>query len=87
MNKHNKMPLWVSLAYSSIASRKVALSLTISCLSFALYCVPWALYMKQSAWIGKIFLINDWSWFGWSMGTTIWYWMGIKWMDQNGGWE
>jgi len=86
MNKKNKMPIWVALAFSSIESRRVALYLVFFCAIFTVYCFPWPRIFGATTWVAKIFLIDDWSWFAVSLVTTLWYWLGLKWIDNNFGW-
>jgi hypothetical protein len=87
MKKADDMPLWVSLAFSSIESRKVALWLVFGCVLFSAYCIPWANYFGSVDWVVKIFLIDDWSWFAMMVPITLWYWLSLKWIDNNSGWE
>lgn len=86
MNKQDKMPLWVALAYSNIESRKVALYLVVGCAVFSAYCFPWVRYLHQGDWVAKFFLIDDWSWFAMMAPTTLWYWLGLRWIDANYRW-
>jgi hypothetical protein len=78
--------LWVYLAFSAIETRKGALLLVWGCLAFTLYCVPWPLLFTGSDWIARIFLINDWSWFAIMVPVTFWYWISLRWVDNNLGW-
>jgi hypothetical protein len=87
MKKENDMPLWVSLAFSSIESRKVALWLVFSCVLFSAYCIPWSNYFGSEDWVAKIFLIDDWNWFAMMVPITLWYWLSLRWIDNNSGWE
>lgn len=82
----DKTPIWVSLIYANVPTRKVALIIVISCAIFALYCVPWVQF-SQNAIVPKVFLIDDWSWVAMMIPMTIWYWVGLKWVDKNAGWE
>lgn len=86
MNKQGKMPLWVALVYSNIESRRVALYLVCGCAVFTAYCFPWTRYLHQGDWVTKFFLIDDWSWFAMMTPTTLWYWLGLRWIDTNYGW-
>ena len=81
-----KMPLWVFLAFSSITTRKGAWILIICSIVFSIYCVPWALYFGSHPWISTLFLIEDWSWFAMMVPVVIWYYISLRWMDNNAGW-
>ena len=87
MQKDKDMPLWVFLALSSIETRKGALILIWSSLVFSAYCIPWANYYAGIPWIKDLFLIDDWEWFSMMLPMTIWYWLSMKWVDKNRGWE
>ncbi|ANE57584.1 hypothetical protein [Methylomonas sp. DH-1] len=87
MQKTPNTPLWVFLALSSIETRRGALWLVWSSLLFTLYCVPWGHYFQGSAWVATMFLIEDWEWFAMMMPMTLWYWMSMRWVDKNGGWN
>jgi len=86
MEKTENMPLWVYLAFSSIRTRTGALLLLASSALFTAYCVPWSLLFTQQHWIGKIFLLDDWIWFAMMIPITLWYWLGIRWIDRNAAW-
>ena len=85
MEKKENTPIWVFLAFSSIETRKMALILFWSSLIFSLYCIPWSNYINVE-WIAKIFLIDDWSWAAMMFPMSVWYWLGIKWVDKNAVW-
>ncbi|MEE9494591.1 MAG: hypothetical protein V3W04_14580 [Gammaproteobacteria bacterium] len=87
MEKTDDMPLWVFLAFSSISTRKGALILIYSCLLFSIYCIPWGQFLAGQAWVEKIFLIKDWSWFVMMVPVMLWYWLSLKWIDKNTGWD
>lgn len=87
MEKTDKMPIWVFLAFSSINTRKGALILIGSCLLFTLYCIPFSLLIQNSELIKTLFLIDDWSWVAMMVPITLWYWLSLKWMDNNAAWE
>ena len=87
MEKTEKMPIWVFLAFSSINTRKGALILIASCLIFTLYCIPLPLFFENSELIKTLFLIDDWSWVAMMIPITLWYWISLKWMDNNAAWE
>jgi len=70
----------------SIESRKGALILMWSCLVFSIYCIPWVNYFSGDGWVAKLFLIDDWSWFAMMLPMTAWYWLSLKWVDNNGSW-
>lgn len=87
MQKDDNMPWWVFLALSSIETRKGALLLIWSSILFTIYCVPWVLYVPGNEWVGKLFLIDDWEWFAMMLPMTFWYWLSMKWIDKNRGWQ
>ena len=87
MEKKDTMPLWVFLAFSSINTRKGALTLTWACVVFTLYCIPWSLFFSDQTWVAKIFLIDDWSWLAMMVPMVIWYWLSLRWFDNNLAWE
>lgn len=81
------MPLWVFLAYSSIEKRKTAVWLVIGCAVFSIYSLPWSQLVTDLPWVKSVFLIGDWSWFGMMLPMTAWYWISLKWIDNNASWE
>ncbi len=87
MEKTDNMPIWVYLAFSSIETRKGALLLTWACAVFSVYCIPWALFFPGQHWVIQVFLIEDWSWFAMMLPITAWYWLSLKWVDKNSGWQ
>jgi len=84
--KKNKKPLWVSLALSSVESRRGALILVWGSLLFTFYCIPWSMFAGKESWLAKVFLLDDWSWFAMMIPCTVWYWLSLKWVDDNTGW-
>ena len=86
MEKTDNMPLWVFLAFSSIDKRKTALLLIWACLLFSIYCIPWPLLFEGQVWLGKIFLIDEWSWVAMMVPITLWEWLSLRWVDNNAGW-
>jgi hypothetical protein len=86
VEKTDNMPLWVFLAFSAIDTRKGALILIWVCLAFTLYCLPWSQLITGQDWIKKLFLIEDWSWFAMMVPITLWYWLSLRWLDNNSGW-
>ena len=86
MKKIDKTPMWVTLIYANVHTRKMALIMVIFCAVFTLYCVPWVQFSKNVV-VTKLFLIEDWSWFAMMIPMTIWYWLSLKWVDKNAGWE
>ena len=86
MEKSKNMPLWVFLAFSSIETRKGAMILIISSVVFSFYCIPWPLFFDADI-IKTVFLIDDWSWIAMMAPIVIWYWISLKWVDNNIGWE
>ena len=87
MEKTEKMPIWVFLAFSSIETRKGALILISSCSLFSLYCIPLPLFFEHNELIKTIFLIDDWSWIAMMAPITLWYWISLKWLDNNSAWK
>lgn len=87
MEKTEKMPIWVFLAFSSIETRKGALILIWVCAVFSLYCLPLPLFFENNELVKTIFLIDDWSWIAMMAPITLWYWISMKWLDNNSGWE
>jgi hypothetical protein len=86
MEKTDNMPIWVYLAFSSIATRKGASLLIWACVLFCIYCIPWVLLFPGRDWVAQIFLIEDWSWFAMMIPISFWYWLSLRWMDNNSGW-
>lgn len=86
MQKDSSMPWWVFLALSSIETRKAALILIWSSLLFTLYCIPWPIYCPDPL-VAQLFLITDWEWFAMMLPMTLWYWLSMKWVDNNRGWN
>lgn len=87
MQKDSNMPLWVFLALSSIETRKGALLLIRLSFLFSLYCIPWSTYFNDQTWISTLFLLDDWEWFAMMLPMTLWYWLSMKWIDKNRGWQ
>ena len=87
MEKKDDMPLWVFLAFSSINTRKAALILIWACVIFTLYCIPVPLLIKEPKWLAQVFLIDDWSWLAMMIPMVLWYYLSLRWVDKNGGWE
>lgn len=87
MQKTDDMPIWVFLALSSIETRKGALMLIRSSIIFTVYCIPWVNFYDGIDWVVGLFLIDDWSWFAMMLPMTLWYWLGLKWVDKNRGWS
>ena len=86
MEKTKNMPMWVYLAFSSITSRKGALLLILACVVFSIYCIPWRVLLPDTDWVEQIFLVEDWSWFAMMLPITFWYWLSLRWIDNNTGW-
>ena len=87
MDTAKKTPIWVFLAFSSISTRKGALILIWASIIFSLYCIPWTLLFENQSLVEKLFLIDDWSWIAMMLPVSIWYWLSLRWMDNNTGWE
>lgn len=86
MDENKSMPIWVTLAFSSIRTRKSALILIGACMLFTVYCVPWSQYTRGEPWLSRLFLIDDWSWFAMMVPIVVWYWISLRWMDRNNAW-
>ena len=86
MKKTDNMPIWVYIAFSNITTRKGALLLIWACVIFSIYCIPWSLFFASHGWLTKIFLIKDWSWFAMMIPIIFWYWISLRWIDNNSGW-
>ena len=87
MEKRDDMPMWVFLALSSINTRKGALILIWSCIIFTFYCIPWVQFFPEPEWLGKVLLIDDWSWLAMMVPMVIWYWLSLRWIDKNNAWQ
>jgi len=87
MQKTDNTPIWVYLAFSSIATRKGALLLILVSVIFTLYCIPWPQFFTKHDSVMKLFMIKDWSWFVIMAPTTIWYWISLKWVDKYSKWD
>ncbi len=83
----NKKPLWVSLALSSIESRRGALILLWGSIVFSIYCIPWSTFIATEQWVAKFFLLDDWNWFAMMIPFPLWYWLSVRWVDKNTGWS
>ncbi len=86
MQKTDKTPLWVFLAFSSIETRRGALILLWSSLLFTVYCIPWVTLLEGNEWVETLFLIDDWSWVAMMLPMSVWYWLCLRWIDKNNGW-
>jgi len=86
MQKTDTMPVWVYLAFSSISTRKGALSLIVASAVFSIYCIPWTVLFPDRGWVARLCLIDDWSWFAMMVPITFWYWLSLRWVDAHAGW-
>jgi len=86
VEKTDNMPIWVFLAYSAINTRKAALILIGACAIFTVYCIPWSSLFANPQWLGKLFRIEDWSWVLMMVPIMLWYWISLRWLDNNSGW-
>jgi len=86
MEKIKKMPIWVFLAFSAIEKRRSALILILSSVLFSIYSIPWSSLFTGAPWISSVFLIDDWSWVAMMIPITLWYWLSLKWVDNNSVW-
>lgn len=87
MKKTDNMPVWVYLAFSSIATRKGASLLIWSCVACTIYCIPWPMYFENGGWFVRICFIRNWSWFAMMVPMTLWYWLSLRWVDKNAEWQ
>lgn len=87
VERNKKTPLWVFLALSSINTRRGALWLVWSCIAFTIYCLPWSQLLPNQDWINKVFLIEEWDWFVMMVPIVIWYWLSLRWADNNSVWK
>lgn len=78
-------PIWVTLAFGNVETRKTAIILIISSIIFSLYCIPWVQFSKHPL-VTRLFLIDDWSWFAVMVPMVIWYWLSLRWIDQHQAW-
>jgi hypothetical protein len=37
--------------------------------------------------VSQLFLITDWEWFAMMLPLTAWYWLSVRWIDKNRGWQ
>ena len=79
MTKSENMPIWVFLAVMNFETRKGANVMVWISLLITLVCVPLSYYQP--------FETVDWTWIAMMAGTTLWYWLSMKWVDKNTGWE
>jgi hypothetical protein len=86
MKQMDSTPLWVRLAWDAIPTRKMAMGMIIVGILFTLYCIPWVKFSAHPL-VAKFFLIDDWWWSGPMFPLIIWYWLSLKWVDNNNGWE
>jgi len=77
MTKTDDMPIWVFLGLMNIETRKGAMILFMSSFIFGLICVPLSIYEL---------LTVDWTWIAMMATITSWYWLCIKWVDNNASW-
>lgn len=86
MEKSDKMPLWVFLAFSSIEKRKSALLLIWASVAFTIYCIPWSTIAPDVPWLASVFRIDDWSWVAMMVPISLWYYLSLRWLDKNTTW-
>lgn len=86
MEKRDNTPLWVSLAWANVQTRKGALVLVWCNILCCFYCIPWSRYFPEPAWLGKVFIIERWIWFALMVAITLWYWASFVWADRHGLW-
>lgn len=86
MEKTNRTPLWVFLAFSSIETRIGAVRLIWASVIFTVYCLPWPLFFSTQDLLINSILIEDWSWFAMMVPIIVWYRLSLSWMDTHAGW-
>ena len=86
MEKKDDTPMWVFLAFSSINTKKGALSLIAACIVFTLYCIPWVQFFPDQSLVQTLFLIEDWEWVAMMVPMTLWYCLSLRWMDNHQAW-
>lgn len=74
MDRKDNMPIWVFLGLMNIETRKGAMILVLCSLAFTVFCIPLSLYLE------------DWSWLIMMVPVTLWYWLSMKWVDNNSSW-
>ena len=99
MERRDNMPHWVFFGLSSINTRKGALILFWSCFVFGIACIP---FSPAPSWlpaagpgcfacgivpIPASYHLDDWSWSGVTFIVALWYWLCIRWIDNNSTWE
>ena len=88
MVKTEDTPLWVFLAFSSIETRKGAMILIWSCVAFTIYSLPWPLFFSNPLGeLGKSIFFDDWYTLLMMIPITLWYIIGLQWMDKRQAWE
>jgi hypothetical protein len=87
MKKQNNTPRWVYLAFANVETRRGAYMLIWCNVLCSLYCIPWSKYFGGMDLVGKIFLIDNWYWFALMVPITVWYVLGLKWIDRNQAFE
>ena len=87
MGRRDKAPIWVSLAFANVGSRKGALILVWCNVLCCLYCFPWTRFFSEPAWLGKVFFIKSWIWLALMVAITFWYWISFRWADRNEFWS
>ncbi|MCF7972516.1 MAG: hypothetical protein K9N55_01750 [Phycisphaerae bacterium] len=87
MKKQENTPLWVYLAFANIETQRGALMMVWCNVLCSIYCIPWSQCIRDSSWIGKIFVIEGWLWFAVMAAITLWYWAGLKWIDRHDAWS
>lgn len=75
MQRTSDMPLWVFLGLANINTRKGAMWLFQACFLFSLASIPLSYYL------------DDWSWVAFMFPCSLWYWLCIRWMDNNAAWS
>ena len=74
MERKDNMPMWVFFGLANIEKRKGGLILFWSCLAFSFISIPISYYL------------DDWSWAAIMFPISLWYWLCIKWVDNNSTW-
>jgi hypothetical protein len=73
--------MWVFLGLSNFETRKGPIYLAMACLVFALGFLPLPLLLDDWTWMEVL------EWSGVMYPMALWYWMCVRWVDQNSSWE
>ncbi len=81
MDKKEGMPMWVFLGLVNIETKKGATILVLAAVLCGLVFVPLPLILDNWSWID----VRDWS--GMMFIVALWYWLSMRWVDKNTGWN